>query len=313
MGYRHISAMPTEVVHFLDCRPGKIYVDGTLGGSGHARLILERILPGGTLIGIDQDRDALVNGERKLKPYLSNTRLFHDSFTHLRDILSQLGILTVDGILLDLGVSLHQLESSGRGFSFRRDEPLDMRMDVRQGTSAETIVNRMPEKELKRIFSEYGEERWSGRIAGAIVRERATNRITSSLELADIIRCAVPGGNRAHQRIHPATRIFMALRIAVNGELEKLGYFMETVGDFLNPGGRLCILSFHSLEDRIVKRRLRILEKGCICPSDFPKCVCGQKSTMRSLTKKALRPAEAEVSANPMARSTRLRAAERLA
>ena len=312
MDYRHVSAMPTEVVHFLDCRPGRIYVDGTLGGSGHARLILERILPGGTLIGIDQDRDALTNGEKTLEPYLSNTRLFHDSFTHLREILEQLGILTVDGILLDLGVSLYQFESSGRGFSFRRDEPLDMRMNAGTGISAETIVNQMPEKELKRIFSKYGEERWAGRVARTIVKERAIDRITSSLKLADIICSAVPGGSRTYQRIHPATRVFMALRIVVNEELERLSSFMETAGDFLNPGGRLCILSFHSLEDRIVKRGIRILEKGCICPSDFPKCVCGKKSVMRSLTKKALRPSESEIAANPMARSTRLRAAERL-
>lgn len=312
MFYRHIPAMPTEVVHYLNCRPGKIYVDGTLGGSGHARLILERILPGGTLIGIDQDRDAIVNGEKALEPYLPNTRLFHGSFTHLREILTQLGIISVDGILLDLGVSLYQFEFSGRGFSFKRDEPLDMRMDTAMGTTAETLVNKMSEKELRRVFSEYGEERWSGRIARKIVKERAIDRVTSSLKLADIIRRAVPGGNRVHQRIHPATRVFMALRIAVNQELERLNSFMETVVDLLNPGGRLCILSFHSLEDRIVKRRLRMLEKGCVCPPDFPKCVCGKKSVMRSLTKKALRPAGVEIAANPMARSTRLRAAERL-
>ena len=304
--------MPVEVLHYLNCRPGNTYVDCTLGGSGHARLILESILPDGKLIGIDQDEAAIKNGQKVLAPFLPNARLFHRNFVHLREILTETGIGTIDGILLDLGASQYQFDASGRGFSFRRDEPLDMRMDTRTDTTAEAIVNQQPERDLARLLIQYGEERYAKRIARHIGRERAINPITSSLRLADIVCRAIPKRHHTRRHIHPATRVFMALRIAVNRELERLGSFMGTVADLLSPGGRLCVLSFHSLEDRIVKRQLKLLEKGCDCPPDFPKCVCGKKGVVRSLTKKALRPKEAEVSINPMARSARLRAVERL-
>jgi 16S rRNA (cytosine1402-N4)-methyltransferase len=218
----------------------------------------------------------------------------------------------VDGILLDLGISLHQIEYSGRGFSFLRDEPLDMRMNRTSRITAEDLINRMDEKNLKQIFREYGEERWAGQIAKKIVRSRKQNAITSSSQLARIVCDAVPKSSSFHQKIHPATRVFMALRIAVNRELEMLNIFMENVADFLNPRARLCVLSFHSLEDRIVKHHFKALEKGCICPPDFPECVCNQKSIFRLLTKKVVRPSKEEIERNPMARSTKLRAAEKI-
>jgi len=301
--------MTGEVMDCLHCLPGGCYVDGTLGGAGHAERILQKILPNGLLIGIDQDWDAIAHAEEILRPYAPHFRLYHDNFVSLPVLLSKLEIDTVDGILLDLGLSLHQIEYSGRGFSFRKDEPLDMRMNTDSTTRAADLVNLMSENELKRIFIDYGEERWAGRIARRIVKERKAQKIESSLQLARVISEAVPKGER---KIHPATRTFMALRIAVNQELQMLHHFMENVLSLLKPGGRLCVLSFHSLEDRIVKQHIKKWEKGCVCPSDFPKCVCGKKRTVRSLSRKPIRPGESEIKANPMARSARLRALERL-
>ena len=303
--------MPKEVIFFLNCLPGKVYVDCTLGGSGHARAICEKIIPGGVFIGIDQDKDAIQNAKKVLKSFDLTVHLFHNNFTYLPDILQELDIAGVDGILLDLGVSLHQLESSGRGFSFQLDEPLDMRMNATSGQKAEDLINQLEEKELKTIFKKYGEERWAARIAKQIVRERRRSAVRSSAKLAQIVCQAVPK-QALHQKIHPATRVFMALRIAVNRELERLDQFMQNVADLLNPKGRLCVLTFHSLEDRITKHRIKALEKDCVCPPDFPECVCNQKRAVRSLTKKVVRPSEAEIAINPMARSTKLRAFEKI-
>ena len=312
MPYRHIPAMPKEVMYYLNCRPGKIFVDGTIGGCGHAGKICEKILPDGLLIGIDQDMDAITSAEKVLESYASNIRLFHGNFIHIPDFLSQLKIAAVDGILLDLGVSLHQIENSGRGFSFRKDEPLDMRMDKQSGETAEGLINNLARENLSSIFKDYGEERWAKKIAYKIVDARKQKKIRTSKQLAQIVIDAIPGHALFKQKIHPATRVFMALRIAVNQELERLKTFMEQIADFLNPGGRLCVLSFHSLEDRIVKQRLKALEKGCSCPPQLPMCVCGQNPQVSILTKKVVRPTTEEVIANPMARSTRLRAAEKL-
>ncbi len=310
--YRHIPAMQDEVVYYLNCRPGKIVVDGTIGGCGHARKICEKILPGGLLIGIDQDMDAITNAEKVLESYTSNIRLFHGNFIHLPDFLSQLKIAAVDGMLLDLGVSLHQIENSGRGFSFRKDEPLDMRMDKQSGKTAENLINNLTRENLRKLFKNYGEERWAKQIAHKIVKVRMQKKIRSSKQLAQIVIAAIPRHALSKQKIHPATRVFMALRIAVNQELDRLQAFMEQAADFLNPGGRLCVLSFHSLEDRIVKQQLKTLEKGCSCPPKLPVCVCGQKPQVSILTKKVVRPTAEEIITNPMARSTRLRAAEKL-
>ncbi len=311
MSFKHIPVMVNEVLRYMDCQRGKIYVDCTLGGAGHSKAILGKIIPDGMLIGIDQDEDAIENAKNVLKPFAANTRLFHDNFIHFQDVLSQLNIPAVDGILLDLGISLHQLESSGRGFSFKRDEPLDMRMDKDSSPSAEEIINRLDEGALRKIFHEYGEERWARRIAKQIVKARSLERIRSSRQLARIVLDAVPSGSSS-QRIHPATRVFMAIRIEVNRELENLDRFMKNAVDYLNDKGRLCILSFHSLEDRIVKRRIKALEKGCVCPPDFPKCVCNKKQLAISLSRKAVRPSGAEVQANPMSRSAKLRAMEKI-
>ncbi|MFH1992031.1 MAG: 16S rRNA (cytosine(1402)-N(4))-methyltransferase RsmH [Pseudomonadota bacterium] len=311
MSFTHIPVMPKEVAFYLNCSPGKIFVDCTLGGSGHARTICEKILPGGVLIGIDQDKDAIRNAENVLKSFDVAVHLFHDNFINLPDIIHHLGVAAVDGILLDLGISLHQLESSGRGFSFKKNEPLDMRMDIRSTTRAEDLINRLEEKDLKQLFFKYGEERWAAPIARQIVHKRQRSAIQSSAQLAQIVSEAVPK-QALKQKIHPATRVFMALRIAVNRELENLDVFMQNVADLLNPKGRLCVLSFHSLEDRIVKQRMKALEKGCVCPPDFPKCTCKQKPLVRSLTKKPVRPTQDEIAQNPMARSAKLRAVEKI-
>ena len=312
MPFKHIPVMLPQVLHYLNCKQGKIYVDCTLGGSGHARAICEKIVPDGVLIGIDQDIDAIQNATKVLKQFDLSIHLFHENFVHLPELLRQLRIAAVDGILLDLGISLHQLESSGRGFSFNKEEPLDMRMNIAASTKAEDLINSMEEKSLRNIFQEYGEERWAGQIARKIVKQRQRKAIRSSAELAQIICDAVPKKASFNQKIHPATRVFMALRIAVNRELERLDLFMENVADLLNPKGRLCVLSFHSLEDRIVKHRIKALEKTCVCPPDFPICVCTQKKIVRSLTKKVVRPTKDEIEINPMARSSKLRAFEKI-
>ena len=312
MPLKHIPVMISEVLHYLDCKPGKVYVDGTLGGSGHAGAICRKISPAGVFIGIDQDIDAVENAKRVLTSFDVTLHFFHGNFRYLGEFLRELKIEAVDGIVLDLGISLHQIESSGRGFSFQRDEPLDMRMNTSSATTAEDLINSMDEKALKRIFFKYGEERQAGQIANKIVKSRKQNAIRSSSQLAQIVYDAVGKSASFHRKIHPATRVFMALRIAVNRELEMLDGFMENVADLLNPKARLCVLSFHSLEDRIVKHRLKALEKGCVCPSDFPECVCHRKSTFHLLTKKVVRPSKDEIKRNPMARSAKLRAAEKI-
>jgi 16S rRNA (cytosine1402-N4)-methyltransferase len=303
--------MVQEVVSYLNCAPGKTYVDGTLGGGGHAQAILETIGPDGWLLGIDRDPDSITHCRESLQSFSPNVQIFHDNFTHLPQILSRLRHRQVDGILLDLGISLHQLEGSGRGFSFMRDEPLDMRMNPAQGQRAAELVNGLPEKELARIIARYGEERWARRIATAIVRGRDKEAIQSSRQLAQIVEQAIPARYR-RGRIHPATRTFQAFRIAINDELEALEVFLKDSVDLLNPGGRLCILSFHSLEDRIVKNRFRAFARACICPPELPQCVCEKSPQMTILTKRPVRPSQAEVDTNPMARSAKLRAAERL-
>lgn len=312
MSFRHESAMLQEAVTSLGCRPGEIYVDGTLGGAGHARLICQQIMPTGTLIGIDRDSDAIANARRVLKPYQPRLHLFHGNFTELPDYLVQLDIDAVDGILLDLGLSQHQLDASGRGFSFNRDEPLDMRMDIRTQTSAQDLVNQIDEDALIRIFKDYGEERWSKQIARAVVKARSSHPIRTTRQLVELVQSAVPRGAAAQQKIHPATRVFMALRIAVNRELENLQNFLTSALDLLMPKGRLCILSFHSLEDRMVKHQFKRWAAACSCPPGLPQCVCQGRALVRLITKKVMRPTQQEVARNPMARSTRLRAVEKL-
>jgi len=310
--FKHIPVMLPQALCYLNCTPGRIYVDCTLGGSGHAGAICKKIIPGGIFIGIDQDIDAVRNAKKVLKSFNLTIHLFHDNFIHLPEFLQQLKIDAVDGILLDLGISLDQLESSGRGFSFNKDEPLDMRMNLKSSATAEDLINSMAEKNLKEIFYKYGEERRAGQIAKRIVTQRRRKAIRSSKELAQIVCDAVPKNVSFKQKIHPATRTFMALRIVVNRELEMLDLFMENVASLLNHKGRLCVLSFHSLEDRIVKHRMKALEKGCICPPGLPECACNKKPLVRILTKKVVRPTKDEVANNPMARSAKLRVVEKI-
>ncbi len=312
MAYKHTPVMLQEVVHFLDLRPGKIIVDGTLGGAGHSKAICKKILPTGILIGIDQDSDAVRNAKHVLAEFAPNIHLIHDNFVHLAQILKALDINTVDGILLDLGLSLHHIESSKRGFSFKRNEPLDMRMNTLTTTTAENLVNEMDQEHLARLFRTYGEEKWARPIAKRILQARKRSRIKTSGQLCDIVCDVIPGASRRGRRIHPATKIFMALRIAVNRELEILDDFMKNVVTLLSPGGRLCVLSYHSLEDRIIKSRIREFEKGCTCPPEFPFCVCNKKSQVRRVIKKVLKPTKEEVGINPMARSARLRVIEKI-
>jgi len=312
MTFEHTSVMPQEVARHLNLKPGDVCVDGTLGGAGHAAEILNRISPGGTFIGIDQDMDAIENARMKLSPRDSHITIVHDNFSHMPEILKNMDIKGVDGILLDLGLSLHQLRRGQRGFSFLKDEPLDMRMDKRHGITAADIVNTFTQRELTDIFFSYGEERMSRQIARRIIESRNLAPITTSVQLAAIITDAIPAKVARTQKIHPATRVFQALRIKVNRELEHLEKIMEQIPSLLNPGGRICIISFHSLEDRIVKHGIRAFENGCNCPRDFPQCTCGFTPCLRSISRKPFLPTATEATTNPMARSARLRVAEKI-
>ena len=287
-------------------------MDCTLGGCGHAMSTLKAIGSDGLLIGIDQDMDAIANARSTLHLFEDNIRLYHNNFSDLPDILKDAGINGVNSILLDLGFSLNQLTQSKRGFRFKKDEPLDMRMDFRNSLTAHQVVNTYSEKQLADIFFTYGEERFSRRIARAITEKRACAPISTSLELAGVIENAVPGRAKAKQKIHPATRVFQALRIAVNQELERLETFMNAVPSMLVKGGRISVISFHSLEDRIVKQRLRAFENGCTCPRQFPQCICGFVKQMESVTRKPVTADADELKANPMARSAKLRVAQKL-
>ena len=303
--------MVNEVIGYLGCSPSKTYVDGTLGRSGHAKAILQHMGPSGLFIGIDRDPEAVAWAQNTLQRYQSNILLFHDDFARLPDILSRAGKKGVDGILLDLGLSRYQLEGSGRGFSFLRDEPLDMRMNPEEHHSATDIVNGFSEKDLADLIFGYGEETWAKSIAKAIVRARRSARIMSSLQLAEIVKEAIPPKHRP-RRIHAATRTFQAIRMAVNHELQSLKRLLDHSADLLNPKGRICVLSFHSLEDRMVKQAFKTMARGCDCPPDLPVCVCAKEPQVRILTKKPVIPNPTEVEANPMARSAKLRAVERL-
>lgn len=307
----HISCMPAETAHYLNPKPGGTYVDGTVGGAGHSRLICTRIQPDGLLIGIDQDLDAIRHARDVLAPFCPRVSLHHDSFSHLDRILHDLGLAVVDGILLDLGVSLHQLEASGRGFSFKREEPLDMRMDAGTELTAAEVVNSWAMDDLARIFREYGEERRARAIARLIVKARVRRPLDNSKALGDLIYRSMPAAAARRQKIHPATRVFQALRITVNRELDRLQRTLPMAVERLKPGGRLCVLSFHSLEDRIVKQAFRELARTCTCPPRAPVCTCRAEPRVTLLTRRVVRPTAEEIAANPMARSTRLRAVEK--
>jgi len=309
-GFVHHSVMPDEVLRYLQPRPGGVYLDGTVGGGGHAGLILEAAGAEARLIGLDRDPDALRKALQVLAPFGERAILRHGNFSEATEILTELGITRLDGILLDLGVSSYQLDEGRRGFSFRIDAPLDMRMDPGEGETAAEVVNEAEAEELVRIFREFGEERWAKRIARRIVETRRVEPIETTKQLADLVKAAIPAA-RQPPKIHPATRVFQALRIHVNRELEHVARGVARGIDLLKPGGRLVVISFHSLEDRIVKRFFRQEARGCICPPRLPVCVCGQAPRVELLTRKAVRATEAEVAANPRARSAVLRAVSR--
>lgn len=307
----HLSVMLDEAVAALRCRAGGIYIDGTAGGGGHAFKILEASSPNGQLVAMDADGEAIKATSKRLEHFGNRAIVVNENFSAMRTALTSLGIAKVDGILLDLGVSSHQLDSSSRGFSFMLDAPLDMRMNNSLGTSAYDLLNTLPREELEAIIREYGEERMARRISAAILRKRGISPIRTTKELAGIVAGAFPN-EMLHGRIHPATRTFQAIRIAVNDELNNLKKGMEEGIDILRSGGRFCVISFHSLEDRIVKKSFSENEKGCTCPPDLPVCVCGKKPRLKIITKKPLIPGEAEIHENPRARSAKLRVAEKI-
>ena len=288
-------------------------MDCTLGAAGHARSTLDAIGPEGHLIAIDQDHLAIQNARTALAGYEERLTLCHRNFSDLPDIMQELKIDGVDSILLDLGFSLNQIRNAKRGFSFNLDEPLDMRMDTRNALTAETIVNTYDEEDLANIFFKYGEEKFSRRIAAAIVRERSTAPLTNSLKLGELVRKTLPSKVAATMKIHPATRVFQALRIAVNQELDRLESFLEALPNLLNPGGRVSVITFHSLEDRMVKQGLKRYESGCTCPKELPYCVCGFIPSLKTITRKPVTASKEELEANPMARSAKLRVAEKRA
>jgi 16S rRNA (cytosine1402-N4)-methyltransferase len=306
----HTPVLLAEVLEGLGCAPGGVYLDGTLGEGGHAEAILRASSPDGRLIGLDQDEEAVAFSKRRLEDFGERATLMHASFFNLGEIAEGLGIREVDGVLLDLGISSRQLAVPDRGFSFMKDGPLDMRMDRCRERTAADLVNRLSEAELEEILKVYGEERWARRIAQAVVRERSIHPITQTLSLSDIVKRAIPRRFQSPDR-HPATRTFQALRIAVNEELEGLAEAIRQGVHLLKPGGRIGVISFHSLEDRIVKEVYGELGRGCVCPRSFPVCVCGRKSVLQRVTRKPVCPTSLEVSRNPRARSAKLRLAER--
>ena len=307
----HEPVMLGEAVDSLNCRSGGVYFDGTVGGGGHAYEILARTAPDGVLIGVDRDDDALAECARRLEVFGNRAILMKENFARIDAILSELGIEKVSGILLDLGVSSHQLDFPVRGFGFSRDAPLDMRMDRDDTVTAFDIVNGFPEEKLKKIIREYGEEMMPGRIVRAISERRKLSPIRTTGELAAIIAGALPDYLKK-KKIHPATKTFQALRIAVNNELENLHVAIERGIDMLEEGGRFSVIAFHSLEDRMVKEQFRSWEKGCVCPPDFPLCRCGRTAKLKVLTRRPRMSGEAEIISNQRARSARLRTAMRI-
>lgn len=310
MNFQHTPVLLNEIIENLNIKEDGIYVDGTLGGAGHSKEIAKR-LKTGKLIGIDQDVNALKKSEEVLSPYKDNVILVHNNYENIDVVLKELNIPKVDGILLDIGVSSHQLDEESRGFSYHNDAPLDMRMDKSNTISAWDVVNNYSQKELEQIIFDYGEDRWAKRIAEFIVMEREEKSIDTTLELVSAIKKAIPKAVRMEGN-HPAKKTFQAIRIEVNRELEVLKNSIEKMVDLLNPGGRLLIITFHSLEDRIVKEHFRELYKDCICPPEIPQCVCEKRREIKIITRKPIIPSDKEISDNLRSRSSKLRIAEKI-
>lgn len=307
--FSHRSVLLDECMEALAIKPDGIYIDGTAGGGGHSFAIASRLTTG-RLIAIDQDEAAIAAAGQRLAPLGARATVVRDNFCHIADVCASLGIAAVDGVLLDLGVSSYQLDTAERGFSYQADAPLDMRMDRRSAKSAYTVVNTYDEEALKQILFTYGEERYSARIASAIVAARALHPIETTGELVDLIKSAMPAKAREEGQ-HPAKRSFQAIRIEVNGELDVIAPAIEAAAGLLRPGGRIAIITFHSLEDRIVKQTFARLAAGCTCPRDFPVCVCGKKPTLIPVGRKPILPSAEELAENPRSRSAKLRTAEK--
>lgn len=310
MEFKHVSVLLDECIENLNIKPDGIYLDGTLGGAGHSSEIAKRLTTG-RLIGVDRDLVALEAAKVRLAPWLANVTLVHSNFKEIDEILEGLGIEKIDGMLFDLGVSSPQLDDGARGFSYMADAPLDMRMNANDSLSAYEVVNQWPREELRRILFEYGEERYAPLIAAAIERRRAEKPIETTLELVDVIRSAMPA-QALREKQHPAKRSFQAVRIAVNDELNAVSEMMRAAIPRLNQGGRLAVITFHSLEDRIVKNAMKTAATGCTCPPNFPVCVCGKQPLMKIISRKPIISGAQELEDNPRARSAKLRVAERL-
>lgn len=309
MEFKHVSVLLNESIEALNIKEDGIYVDCTLGGAGHSSEILKRLSKKGRLIGIDQDKNALQAAKKKLEGF-DNVTFVHDNFFNIDNILRELEISKVDGILADLGVSSHQLDEAERGFSYMKDAPLDMRMNREDDFSAYDVVNNYSEDDLNRIIRDYGEENFARRIAKFILERRSVKPIETTYELVDLIKAAIPAKLR-QDGPHPAKRTFQAIRIEVNKELEILNKTIEDGVKNLNPGGRIAIITFHSLEDRIIKTKFKQLEKPCTCPSEFPICICGKESQLKVISKKPIEPSKEEVTENPRSRSAKLRVGEK--
>lgn len=310
MDFKHVTVLLNETVDGLNVKPDGIYVDGTLGGGGHSEFLLSKLTTG-KLIGIDQDTDALKAAGERLSKYKDNLILVHSNFSNIKQVLEELEIDGIDGMMMDLGVSSYQLDEADRGFSYMNDGELDMRMDRTSDFSAYNIVNEYSENELHRIIKEYGEDNWAKRIAKFIVEARKEGPIETTYQLVDIIKGAIPAKAR-QDGPHPAKRTFQAIRIEVNNELGIIDQTIRDISSVLNPGGRISIITFHSLEDRLVKNTYKDLSIGCKCPKELPVCICNNKPTLKVITRKPIEPSAEEVEENPRSRSAKLRVAEKL-
>ncbi len=310
MEFRHTSVLFSETIKNLNIKAEGIYADGTLGGGGHASGICEKLSQKGILIGIDRDRDAMQAAAERLKDYSCQKRYVQNNYANIKDVLKGQGIETIDGAVLDLGVSSFQLDNYARGFSYMQEAPLDMRMNAEDSLTAEIVVNEYGEKELTDIIRRYGEERWASRISEFIVKERKKRPIKTTTELVDVIKAAIPASAR-REGPHPAKRTFQAIRIEVNDELAQLSRAVDEFIDVLADGGRLCIITFHSLEDRIVKEAFNRRANPCTCPKEFPICTCGKVTDVKKISGKPILPTPQELEMNPRARSAKLRVIER--
>lgn len=310
MDFKHVSVLLDETIEGLNINPDGIYFDGTLGGGGHSHEILKRLTGKGVLIGVDQDGDAIEAASERLKEFDGKFQLVRSNYSEIETILSDLKISKIDGIVLDLGVSSYQIDNLERGFSYKEDAPLDMRMDQRQLLNAADVVNGYTEEQLVAMLRDYGEERYARRIAQAIVEGRKDKPIATTQELSDIVKASVPKKYQIAKG-HPAKKTFQAIRIEVNNELNILRQTLDKMIEHLNPGGRICVITFHSLEDRIVKLNFRNNENPCTCPPDFPVCVCGKKSKGKVITRKPITPSAEEIEINKRAKSSKLRIFER--